>query len=712
MEPFFSPDRSSHKSNNTGAYQISEIVLFTPYYKAGSEVRQAELDECLHRNLQNPNLSKIYLLIDDGYLPTISHPKLANIQISKRPTYRLWLELSSVYANQAVSVLSNSDIYFDSTIASFCSIINNEKHSFISLSRYDLTDGSITIHPNPHWSQDTWAISGSEEIDSNLLRESDFPLGVPRCDNKIAYIFAARGWQLFNPCKQVHSIHLHSSQERNYDKKRDNTLVGAVGYVFPGEELLTPSEIAIDVWARRSNAIRSVSLNKSLDLWLQDTDKSNDSKPSDSTETICEAQIDEQISRPSFSLRHSNGGQLIYKHRQRFFVYKKDNKLIYQDILIPFHEAFFEQNLNASLIQDTYLDPSRLLSAFIPPVINTCPINVHDRPLNPSHLHYWQYPCATEKHAYENHASIARGKNLDNNLKVVHTYLGLPWATYIDNKLIPNLVLSYVRPRISGMRSLAHAHGYRLAVHTVCQHIYWDRLINDFNRLGITDLHLSHLENNTLSLQRKFQLNIHSWPLIAVNFVHNDRAKGFTVGKSVNQKRYLASFVGAYMPHYRSDIRVRLFKTAQNDGGKDLCVVLKDEWHFNKIVYEEQVKKIALQQDFLENHANATVEYNQILSDSVFSLCPEGAGPNTLRVWESMAVGAIPVILSDDWIPPDFNHYGFNLKECFVFFPTKDLDRLFAYLRSVDKETLAKLQANCMKYFELINRNLSFAHAD
>jgi len=29
----------------------------------------------------------------------------------------------------------------------------------------------------------------------------------------------------------------------------------------------------------------------------------------------------------------------------------------------------------------------------------------------------------------------------------------------------------------------------------------------------------------------------------------------------------------------------------------------------------------------------------------VFSLCPAGAGPNSLRLWEALAVGAVPVLL-------------------------------------------------------------------
>ena len=35
------------------------------------------------------------------------------------------------------------------------------------------------------------------------------------------------------------------------------------------------------------------------------------------------------------------------------------------------------------------------------------------------------------------------------------------------------------------------------------------------------------------------------------------------------------------------------------------------------------------------------------LQQSVFALCPSGSGPNSIRLWEALGYGAIPVILAD-----------------------------------------------------------------
>jgi hypothetical protein len=45
-------------------------------------------------------------------------------------------------------------------------------------------------------------------------------------------------------------------------------------------------------------------------------------------------------------------------------------------------------------------------------------------------------------------------------------------------------------------------------------------------------------------------------------------------------------------------------------------------------------------------------QYVSLIRDTKFSLCPRGGGTNTYRLYESMAMGRAPVILSDDWVTP------------------------------------------------------------
>lgn len=41
-------------------------------------------------------------------------------------------------------------------------------------------------------------------------------------------------------------------------------------------------------------------------------------------------------------------------------------------------------------------------------------------------------------------------------------------------------------------------------------------------------------------------------------------------------------------------------------------------------------------------------EYLDLLSNSIFSLCPLGTGPSSLRIFEALKMGSIPVIISDN----------------------------------------------------------------
>jgi hypothetical protein len=47
-----------------------------------------------------------------------------------------------------------------------------------------------------------------------------------------------------------------------------------------------------------------------------------------------------------------------------------------------------------------------------------------------------------------------------------------------------------------------------------------------------------------------------------------------------------------------------------------------------------------------------TTKYAEAIQDSQFVLCPAGIGPATYRLFETMEMGRVPVVLSDDWVAP------------------------------------------------------------
>ena len=65
------------------------------------------------------------------------------------------------------------------------------------------------------------------------------------------------------------------------------------------------------------------------------------------------------------------------------------------------------------------------------------------------------------------------------------------------------------------------------------------------------------------------------------------------------------------------------------------------------IVAYTLINKITIKLNITDIHKKKTRKYNEILLDSVFSLCPSGSGPNSIRFWESLACGSIPVLQAD-----------------------------------------------------------------
>ena len=680
----------------------SQINLFLPYYDCGIPVRQAEIDESLERNVRCSAIDRIFLLIDDDSIPPVADPKLTIIRVEKRPTYRDWILLTRRELRQGISILANSDISFDGSINYLKEIL--EPRVFVALTRYEIDGPTIKRHPTPHWSQDVWAVRANQEFDEKLIKQLDVPLGVPRCDNKAAYVFAMHGWNLINPVVFVRSYHHHETGIRGYDRRADDTVLGGVAYVNPSLSIDEFSTIQVDIWGWNSAAVELVSMNHSLDRWRASKDKHEEpANPCVNSNDLSAAMPLSAKERTAFIAQ----ADLVFDFQLQFKVYRRGQSLLFYDALTP-HTAKLVDG-------DGYLDTngelilnSRALCAWITPTVNVFPILISERESGAKDLNFWQYPCSTEKQALGSHSNLQAEQCLDPDTHTFHIYLGLPWATYIDKGTVPDEIQIDIAQRIQGLKKLLEHAGFFLAVHTVCQHIRWRRLIELWTSLGVTHLHLSHFDDAAKSECASSGLVGESWPLIAVNVEVPERSNGLSAERLAKERRYLATFVGAHMPHYPTDIRLRLALAAANTDRTDILVRLTEQWHFNKVVYETQVRGQALGESDHEAMAAATYNYNALLSDSVFSLCPEGAGPNTLRIWESLAVGAIPVIISDHWIPPRLAGSELQLEDCAIFVKGADLDTLFDRLDQTDFEEREERRLKCIRLYELVRALCSF----
>ena len=187
------------------------VTLYTSYYQDKNSVRQKELVFCLNQNIENPLINKIYLLVE-GEVDIPKSDKIITLP-SERPTYRHFFDLVNrkVQSENEISIICNSDIYFNHTLM----LLDLQPRQCVALSRWDHKPEGLRLH-NERYSQDTWIFKGH----IRNVRFCDFYLGIPGCDNRIAYELNRAGYRLFNPATKIQSIHYHKSDLHNYD---DNT---------------------------------------------------------------------------------------------------------------------------------------------------------------------------------------------------------------------------------------------------------------------------------------------------------------------------------------------------------------------------------------------------------------------------------------------------------------------------------------------------------
>jgi hypothetical protein len=688
------------------------LTLFAQYYVPKTQKRRNEIDQCFKKNIENSFVKNFVILFereeDMKLIP--NHKKITKKYFPDRMTYAHWLKETEKLKPGTLSLLINSDIYLTDSVSHLIenAKLMQEQKRFLALSRYNPVSDGVELNSNPHWTQDTWGIvKADESLPIALFQETAFELGQPGCDNKIAYVMHSYGYSVTNPCPKVCTVHLQEDAARSYDSK-GSKLIGLHAFVHPTNTVLEDAELDFDLLTRSQLDPVEIRVNnwinsrKSYELIAKSTPsqpikiKAKDvdgvvplrhkmSYADIKSSSVTSGATSQLIPINNFKL---SDYRLIAKFSERFSIYTDSESLYYYDKYWPVVRSQPMSDLGGISLDDK--NPILFAEAFLPTVLEVENTEISADMQYPEDIMFWQFPCRTEGDAYDVHKAI---KTRSYQASEVNLYLPLPWASFIDKKKFPVGHLQILGGRISAARKILNKFGYSLKIHTVCQHIRWRNLEGWLSKLGITDLWISHKEKG---LDEFTGVRLHPWSLYAVNYRDKSRSKGLEF-KANEQKSIFASFIGAHMKHYPTDVRLRLNQLKDLSG---YVIEIKDLWHFNKVVYNYQVygqesEKNSIQVDDVER-------YNKIISDSLFSLCPAGAGPNTLRLWESFAIGSVPVVLSDKFSFP--NVPGVDWDSIVVFHPESELHLLDKRLRSISKEKQMEMQRGCIDaYNKLLN---------
>ena len=292
---------------------------------------------------------------------------------------------------------------------------------------------------------------------------------------------------------------------------------------------------------------------------------------------------------------------------------------------------------------------------------------------------FWQYPVITEK--------VFNDQNSANP-----DYIGIPWATILDKQFDAGKLVKTLGKNIDVTR-------FNI---TCCQHIHFRKLIAEFKCLGIKIVYTPHKVHGEDQIDGIF---IKACPLYAVNIEDKSRNMIFDVDFLTIKRSKLYSFQGAYQRGYLSDIRERIYKLPKME---DVEIRFSGDWHFNQVVYSEDHQNKSGKYAFSTRKESNTTEYNKLLLDSVFSLCPSGSGPNSIRFWESLATGTIPVVFSDKLELPEHPLWP----KAIIRVLEKDVGDIDYILRSISKEEIVKRRINCLQIYAYFRSDYSNSKYD
>ena len=191
-----------------------------------------------------------------------------------------------------------------------------------------------------------------------------------------------------------------------------------------------------------------------------------------------------------------------------------------------------------------------------------------------------------------------------------------------------------------------------------------------FKHLKITTVFspLHSINNNTDDIK-----------IIPISLTNN-----FEFDENIN-KDILFSFVGTHTTH---NVRLKMFNMLQGP-----YMIYRDKYHVDSDVLKDKSHKL-----------KEETEYKNILERSRFCLCPRGSSPSSVRFWECLAAGSIPIVISDDWLLPDWDWKNTIIKIPEHEFQKMDYNDIKSLLLDIDYNSQLQMRRNCLKANEMFRK--------
>ena len=197
------------------------LTLIVGHYREPVPARRAEIGSTLRANLANPAFDRVIVVVEDevwtpGAARRVDDARAQHVFLGQRLTYERAFAIAALPAwRRGAFVLANSDIEFDRSVELAKSV------PFGALWCVTRTEGDGRFPWDPAQTQDAWIFR--PPLPQFSCR---FELGVPSCDNRLAYEAKRAGLVLSNPARRIRALHRHDSAVRRINHQYGGPSLG------------------------------------------------------------------------------------------------------------------------------------------------------------------------------------------------------------------------------------------------------------------------------------------------------------------------------------------------------------------------------------------------------------------------------------------------------------------------------------------------------
>jgi hypothetical protein len=120
----------------------------------------------------------------------------------------------------------------------------------------------------------------------------------------------------------------------------------------------------------------------------------------------------------------------------------------------------------------------------------------------------------------------------------------------------------------------------------------------------------------------------------------------------------------------------------------------------------EEAHRFRLWDPTSERFDERRARFNNVLARSRFVLCPRGNATSSVRLYETLAAGAVPVIIADEWVPP----VGPEWEAISIRWPEGRVDGLIEMLEARDAEWPSMSERARRAYDDYFSPDVYFHH--